>query len=233
MLEPQAQARQTRGPPKPQARAPCSRSWSARTANRHEPARSAAQCLPPRPCRSAMRGLVKAERFATGSPMRSPSLRLNCTPSLLVANRHDRGAAGRGRAGVRCAKGLGVVQLARDGYTGYLAREAPLRIRRKATHRVATLWALGFKTADIKSPLRLVLPMGARMTGEMAGDFNSCSTGVHIPISTSRLSAVASRNSLRSPAVRGHALRRWQNGAGIDCSDLCRFHCNRRRGSAA
>lgn len=171
-----------------------------------------------------LRGLVKAERFVTGSPMRVavPSIELHAKPAGGEPPTTE-ALLGEDVLVFDAQKDWAFVQLARDGYTGYLAREALTpAAEEKPTHRVAALWALGFKTADIKSPLRLVLPMGARVTGEMAGDFLVLDSGVHIPIQ--HVAPVGSRE----PEFVAIAERfvgtpyRWggKTALGIDCSGL-------------
>jgi len=171
-----------------------------------------------------LRGHVKAERFVTGTPMRVavPSIELHAKPTGGEPPTTE-GLLGEDVLVFDAQKDWAFVQLVRDGYTGYLAREALTPAsEEKPTHRIAALWALGFKAADIKSPLRLVLPMGAQVTGEAAGDFLKLNSGVYIPIQH-----VAPAGS-REPEFVAIAERfvgtpyRWggKTALGIDCSGL-------------
>jgi hypothetical protein len=105
-----------------------------------------------------------------------------------------------------------------DHYVGYLPLAAlgepiePSHI----THAIAPMFA----SADIKSPVRMLLPAGARLTGEIDGDFLGVDGGfVHVrhiraaDVVESDWVAVAERY-LGAPYVWGG------RGLGVDCSGL-------------
>ena len=70
------------------------------------------------------------------------------------------------------------VQLARDSYVGYLAREALAEGPAQATHRVAVNRSFIYPRPDIKAPILAALPLGAvvKLTGT-EGDFGRLADG--------------------------------------------------------
>lgn len=128
-----------------------------------------------------LRGKVTAERFVAGEPRRLivPSIELHAEP------RTDQPATTEALWGEDVlvfeeTKDWAFVQLSADGYVGYLAREA-LGKTATSTHCVSSLWGYGFKAPDIKSNLRMVLPMGARVSGKLDGDFLALTEGLFMP----------------------------------------------------
>jgi cell wall-associated NlpC family hydrolase len=67
------------------------------------------------------------------------------------------------------ANGWAWVQLARDGYVGYMASDALRRGLSNPTHRIQTLGTFLYSAPDIKSPPLMHLPMNALVTVR-AGD---------------------------------------------------------------
>jgi len=129
-----------------------------------------------------LRGQVEAERFVAGMAKRLavPSIELHATP------RADQPAVtevlwGEDVLVFEEQKDWAFVQLVRDGYVGYLAREALGPEKSVLSHQVVTLWGFGFKSPDIKSNLRMVLPLGARVVGTLDGDFLKLESGLFMP----------------------------------------------------
>ncbi len=107
-----------------------------------------------------------------------------------------------------------------DHYVGYLPL-ASLGTPLAATHRVAASAALVFAEADIKTPVVTRLPMGARVSGEAAGNFVAAAGGfVHrrhlCPIDAVEADFVAVAERLLGAPYR------WggRGGDGVDCSGL-------------
>ncbi len=129
-----------------------------------------------------LRGKLEAERFVEGVPRRVivPSIELHAKP------RTDQPASTEALWGEDVlvfeeAKDWAFVQLVRDGYVGYLAREALGPETALLTHRVSCLWGYGFKSPDIKTSLRMVLPIGARVAGTLHGEFLKLTDGLFMP----------------------------------------------------
>ncbi len=73
------------------------------------------------------------------------------------------------------------VQLTRDSYVGYLAREALAEGAAQATHRVAVNRSFIYPRPDIKAPILAALPLGAavKLAG-IEGDFGRLADGGHV-----------------------------------------------------
>jgi cell wall-associated NlpC family hydrolase len=67
------------------------------------------------------------------------------------------------------ANGWSWVQLAADGYVGYLPSDAIRRGGQRVTHRVQTLGTFLYRVPDIKSPPIMSLPLNAQLSAR-AGD---------------------------------------------------------------
>jgi cell wall-associated NlpC family hydrolase len=170
-----------------------------------------------------LRGQVVAERFVEGQLRRLivPSIELHAKP------RTDQPAStevlwGEDVLVFEEAKDWAFVQLVRDGYVGYMAREALGPADEMLTHKVCCQWGYGFKSPDIKSNLRMVLPKGARVAGEMQGEFLKLSGGLHMP---RQHVAVLNQSEPDFVAVAERYLGtpyRWggKTALGLDCSGL-------------
>ena len=170
-----------------------------------------------------LRGLIEAERFVEGEIKRLivPSIELHAAP------RTDQPATtevlwGQDMRVFEETKDWAFVQLVRDGYVGYLAREALGPAVEAPTHRVSCQWGYGFKAPNIKSNLRMVLPMGACIAGELEGDFLKLTGGLYMPRQhASPLASSAPDFVAVAERFQGTPYR-WggKTALGLDCSGL-------------
>ncbi|RUO99748.1 NlpC/P60 family protein [Hyphomicrobium sp.] len=135
--------------------------------------------LPPRPTGSldprrnafrpdlaaqSLEGVVRAERFVAGEPgfVVRASVPLRKTPEP------SRGFEtevlfGESLTIFEDVNGWSWVQLARDGYVGYVASDAIRRGIKHATHRIQTLGTFLYGVPNIKSPPIMHLPLNAQI----------------------------------------------------------------------
>ncbi len=166
---------------------------------------------------------MEAERFVEGLLRRLivPSIELHAKP------RTDQPATtevlwGEDVLVFEETKDWAYVQLVRDGYVGYLAREALGPADEALTHRVACQWGYGFKGPDIKSNLRMVLPMGARVAGVMDSEFLKLSGGLFMPRQHAAPLEAAELDFVTVAERYQGTPYRWggKTALGLDCSAL-------------
>jgi cell wall-associated NlpC family hydrolase len=112
-----------------------------------------------------LEGVVRAERYVMGEP----AFVVRAASPLRKAPDPARGFETEALFGERVtvfeeANGWAWVQLARDGYVGYMASDALRRGVSNPTHRIQTLGTFLYSAADIKSPPLMHLAMNALVT---------------------------------------------------------------------
>ena len=171
-----------------------------------------------------LRGRVEAERFVAGALMRLsvPSIELHARPRATEPATTEV-LWGEDVLVFEQKGDWAFVQLVRDGYVGYLAREALTGVVEPApTHQVTGLWGYGFKSADIKSALRMVLPRGSRVNGTAEGDFLTLSSGLYMPRQHVAEASFAEPDFVAVAERFTGTPYRWggKTALGIDCSAL-------------
>jgi cell wall-associated NlpC family hydrolase len=172
-----------------------------------------------------LRGLVDAERFVTGVPMRvvAPVLALSPQPmrdvsidtqalhgeEMIVYEQDDEGWCWG--------------QLTRDGYVGYVSAEGLRKDQPPPTHKVDVPQTILYPAPNMKMPMQGALPFGAQVhVVEWRGDF------AHVPmqgwIFAAHLKSLAEMAAdFVAVAERFlHAPYLWggKTSHGIDCSGL-------------
>ncbi|MCJ2137622.1 NlpC/P60 family protein [Methylobacterium sp. J-026] len=116
-----------------------------------------------------LRGQVTAERFVAGTPRRviAPAAPLRRAPAP-DAGLDTEALLGDAVELYAAADGFAFVQLARDGYVGYLPADSLGPAGPEPTHRVTALRTFLYPEPDLKRPIRAHLSLGARLvvTGE-------------------------------------------------------------------
>ena len=130
-----------------------------------------------------LRGKVEAERFVEGQRQRVK------IPMLPVAERPGadfpmttQALMGEDVLVFAAAKDWAWVQLARDGYVGYVRRAALTDELPELTHQVKAQFALTFERPDIKSQQGWYIPFGARLHARPAGAFVEAAGSGFIPV---------------------------------------------------
>lgn len=126
-----------------------------------------------------LRGEVEADRYVAGRPMHVriglADLRRAPSPSAPI---DTQALFGEDVTLYDDRESWAWVQLARDGYVGYLAREALAEGAANATHRICVNRSFVYPAADIKAPVLAALPLGAAVKLEDAeGGFGGLAGG--------------------------------------------------------
>lgn len=109
-----------------------------------------------------LRGVVEAERYAEGRKMQV----VHALADLRGAPNHEASITTQALLGESVTlydeeEGWGFVQLARDGYVGYLSTDALAENGPAPTHRVTENRTFVYPSADMKRPVFDALPLGA------------------------------------------------------------------------
>jgi cell wall-associated NlpC family hydrolase len=120
------------------------------------------------------------------------------------------------------AEGWGWVQLARDGYVGYLPLAA-LGLPSEPTHRVAALSTHAYPGPSIKLPPQMALPLGARLkVTRREGDFAVTPDGLHVWARHLKDVGSFEPDFVAVAEMFYHTPYLWggRTSGGIDCSGL-------------
>lgn len=111
-----------------------------------------------------LRGRIEAERFVKGVPMEivAPVVTLH-REATATAMQTTQALIGEKIIAFENKDGWLWCQLARDGYVGYLLKNAVSKELTNPTHRVSAASAFMYSGADIKSQPASLLPMNARL----------------------------------------------------------------------
>lgn len=199
---------------------------------------SASESLDPRltPARrdlaaSYLQGRVVAARFTPGTPRvivaEAANLRRHPRPDAPV---ETQALHGETVTLYDESEGWGWVQLAADGYTGYIAMHELGFDMSRATHVVAVNRTFVYPAADLKQPIMSALPLGARVAISEAGTpFARLAAGgfvfmahlAAVGVHESDFVTIAERLCF-SPYLWG-----GKTSQGIDCSGLVQLALSR------
>jgi hypothetical protein len=171
-----------------------------------------------------LRGQVAAQRFVEGQPMhlRAGIADLRRTPSL-EAPIDTQILFGETVTLYDEDKGWAWVQLASDGYVGYVSRDTLAEGPAAPTHRVTVNQTFIYPAANMKLPIADTLTRGARVAvaGE-SGDFMQIASGgfVFAPHLGTLASRAADFVAVAEDFVGSPYLWGGKSSLGIDCSGL-------------
>jgi cell wall-associated NlpC family hydrolase len=171
-----------------------------------------------------LRGLVAAPRYAVGEPrqVNAPSLPLRREPRF-DATLDTEALLGEGVTLYDESEGWAWVQLARDGYVGYMPSEGLARDISAPTHRIKVLRTYVYPEPDGKTPPLALLSLNARVTASGTdGRFLALASGGYVfaghlaPIGETERDFVAvAEIFLGTPYLWG-----GRTSIGLDCSGL-------------
>ena len=172
----------------------------------------------------SLRGQVEAPRYATGErrQIEAPSLPLRREPRF-DATLDTEALFGETLTLFDESEGWGWVQIARDGYVGYMPSEGLVATVTKPTHRVAALRTYVYPVPDFKAPPLTLLSLNALLsvTGE-EGRFLALQSGGFVVAEHARKLDEHARDFVEvALSFRGTPyLWGGRTSLGVDCSGL-------------
>jgi cell wall-associated NlpC family hydrolase len=171
-----------------------------------------------------LRGEIEAARYVAGRPMhvRVGVADLHNKPSREAAI-DTQALYGEDVTLYEEPEGWAWVQLASDGYVGYLARDALADGAAKGTHRICVNRSFVYPAADLKAPIIAALPLGAMVkVADEQGDFARLADGgfMFARHLASREHRVKDFVAVAEGLVDCAYLWGGKSSLGIDCSGL-------------